>query len=299
TGDWPEVRVVDRSTADGWTTSLVTAELTSQLRDRSRRVVCVLNVADRSALSACGACRTILRCETCEAAVAHAAEGDLECRRCGTRRPVVCQSCGASAVADLRPGVARLRRELEIAARRPVAAVTASTRSVDERCDVFIGTEAVLHRVRHADTVAFLDADAEILAPRYRAGEIALGLFVHAARLVAGAPSPLILAQTLVPSHPLLAGLAAGDPDPAVEADRARRRELGFPPFGAIAAVHGQGTRAWLERIGDSLHVRVAVVDAQHGMVRAGGWGELGRAMLETPRPPRSRIVVHVDPPRV
>lgn len=298
-GDWPEVRVVDRSAGDGWTTSLVTPELTEELRDRARRVVCVLNVAERSALCACAACRTILRCEACDAAVGHTTAGDLECRRCGTRRPVVCQSCGASAVADLRPGVARLRRELEVAARRPVAAVTASTRSVDERCDVFIGTEAVLHRVRHADTVAFLDADAEILAPRYRAGEIALGLFVHAARLVAGSAAPRILAQTLVPAHPLLTGLAAGDPDPAVEADCARRRELGFPPFGAIASVSGQGTRAWLERIGDSLAVRVAVHDAQHGMVRAQGWGELGRAMLETPRPPRARIVVHVDPPRV
>jgi primosomal protein N' (replication factor Y) len=297
-GDWPEVCLVDRSAGERWTTSLVTPELSAELRDRARRVVCVLNVADRSALSACGACRTILRCEVCDAAVTHRADGILACRRCGTERPVVCQACGSTSVADLRPGVARLRRELEVVARRPVAAVTAATRTVDERCEVFIGTEAVLHRVRHADTVAFLDVDAEVLAPRYRAAEIGAGLFVHAARLVRASPAPRIMAQTLVPTTPLLAALAAGDPDPALEADLARRRELGLPPFGAIAAVSGTGTRAWLEQLATRPAVRVAVEDAQHGMVRVRDWGELGAALLAVPRPARSRVVVHVDPPR-
>ena len=42
----------------------------------------------------------------------------------------------------------------------------------------------MLHRVESADTVAFLDFDQELLAPRYRAGEEAMSLLIQAARLV-------------------------------------------------------------------------------------------------------------------
>ena len=44
---------------------------------------------------------------------------------------------------------------------------------------VYVGTEAVLHRVPAADVVAFLDIDAELLAPRYRAAEQAMALLVR------------------------------------------------------------------------------------------------------------------------
>ena len=59
---------------------------------------------------------------------------------------------------------------------------------------VLIGTEAVLHRVRRAAAVAFLDIDLHLLAPRLSATEETLALFVRAARLVgargAGRPGP-------------------------------------------------------------------------------------------------------------
>src|SRR5690606_3722 len=50
---------------------------------------------------------------------------------------------------------------------------------------VVVGTEATLHQVERADVVAFLDFDQELLAPRYRAAEQALGLLARAARVVA------------------------------------------------------------------------------------------------------------------
>ena len=45
---------------------------------------------------------------------------------------------------------------------------------------VLIGTEAVLHRVRRAAAVAFLDIDLHLLAPRFSATEETLALFVRA-----------------------------------------------------------------------------------------------------------------------
>ena len=77
---------------------------------------------------------------------------------------------------------------------------------------VLIGTEAVLHRVRRAAAVAFLDIDLHLLAPRLSATEETLALFVRAARLVgargAGAPWARMQAQTRVPDHPLLQAVA-------------------------------------------------------------------------------------------
>ncbi|MFN5604510.1 MAG: hypothetical protein ACK49V_08165 [Actinomycetes bacterium] len=85
-----------------------------------------------------------------------------------------------SLLARLRPGVSRLRDELEAAAQRDVVSVVANKDSDvvdDSAADVFVGTEAVLHRVRRIDVVAFLDFDSELLAPRYRAAEQAMALY--------------------------------------------------------------------------------------------------------------------------
>ena len=71
-------------------------------------VVCVSNTTGRARVLACRSCHALVRCEKCDAAVGMDVEGGLECRRCRTTRPAVCQQCGAGRFANLRPGVARL-----------------------------------------------------------------------------------------------------------------------------------------------------------------------------------------------
>ena len=181
---WPIVEVVDRGREEPWKRSLVTPALIAHLRNDERTVVCVQNTLGRARILACRACRTLARCERCEAAVGLTDDGVLACRRCGLERPAVCRSCGATRFANLRPGVTRLREELEAAAGRPVVAVTGDSTDPPAAAGVYVGTEAVLHRVRAADVVAFLDLDVELLAPRYRAAEQAMALLVRAARLV-------------------------------------------------------------------------------------------------------------------
>ena len=186
---WPIVEVVDRTRDEPWKTSLVTSALIRHLRDPDRTVVCVHNTPGRARVLACRSCRSLVRCEVCEAAVGLGDDGRLACRRCGTVRPPVCQVCAASAFANLRPGVTRLREELEAAAGRPVVAVTGADETPPASAGVYVGTEAVLHRLPRADTVAFLDVDAELLAPRYRAVEQAMALLVRGARLVGPRPA--------------------------------------------------------------------------------------------------------------
>lgn len=298
---WPIVEVVDRTEDEPWKRSLVTSALIAHLRVPGRRVVCVHNTPGRARLLACRTCRSLLRCERCDAAVAQDPDGSLVCARCATVRPPVCQACGSGALANVRPGVTRLREELEAAAGRPVVAVTGSTTSAgdgDDRlgsAEIVVGTEAALHRLDVADVVAFVDFDAELVAPRYRAAEHALALLTRAARLLGGRrPDARLLVQTHMPDHEVVQAALLTDPGRVARAEAARRRDLGLPPFGALGRVGGAGAEEYVASTG-----LAAARSGDAWLVRADTWDELGPVLADTPRPKGSRLRVEVDPPRV
>ena len=293
---WPFLEIIDRTDEEPWKRSLLTSELIAHLRDHDKRVVCVLNTTGRARLLACRSCRTLQRCVTCEAAVAQGDDESLTCRRCGTTRPIVCQQCGSSAMALMKPGVARLQEELTAAANRPVVAVTGASDELPG-ADVYVGTEAVLHRVRNVDVVAFLDFDAELLAPRYRAAEQAMALLVRSGRLVGPrSGGGRVLVQTFVPHHEVLQAARFADLSTLADTELARRRLLGLPPFRALAVIEGSGAAAMgAELAGAGMETAATAAGV---MVRADTWHELGEALLAVPRPKGSRLRVEVDPPR-
>ena len=89
--------------------------------------------------------------------------------------------------------------------------------------------------------MAFLDLDQELLAPRYRAAEEALGLLARASRLLGGRrrrEGRLVL-QTRLPDHEVVQAALHADPARVSDAERERRRVLGYPPATAMAAVSG------------------------------------------------------------
>ena len=290
---WPFLDIDDRSDLDPWQRSLVGSPLIAQLRRPGTRVVCVLNTAGRARLLACRACRTLQRCERCDAAGAKRDDGTCVCPGWGAGRTQVCQACGGTAMALTKPGVSRLREELEAAAGRPVAAVTGDSGELPE-ADVYVGTEAVLHRVRGVDVVAFLDFDAELLAPRYRAAEQAMALLVRAGRLVGRrSGGGRVLVQTHVPDHEVLQAVRFADPARLAEGELARRRLLGLPPFRALAAVEGAGAAEFAVATGLE-----AAPTAKGVLVRADSWEALGAVLAATPHRREGRLRVAVDPPR-
>ena len=110
---------------------------------------------------------------------------------------------------------------------------------------VLVGTEAVLHRVRRASSVTFLDMDQHLLAPRYTAAEEALALLARAGRIVGGR-SGTVLVQTRLPGHDVLRAATAGDPALLTELDV--RQALSLPPYSALAVVTA-GDRPALEGV--------------------------------------------------
>ena len=290
---WPFIDIVDRTDEEPWKRSLVSSALIRHLRDAGQRVVCVINTAGRARLLACRSCRALQRCARCDAAVSQSDDGRLLCRRCVTIRPLVCQQCGSSAMAVVKPGVTRLREELEAAAGRPVVSVTGDTAELPIG-DLYVGTEAVLHRVRGVDVVAFLDFDAELFAPRYRAAEQAMALLVRAGRLVGPRRGGgRVLVQTFAPQHEVLQAALFADPRRVAISELARRRLLGLPPFRALAAVEGAAAEEFVTATGLEY-----ATTAKGALVRADTWEALGKALVDTPRPKGSRLRVEVDPPR-
>ncbi|HMF83047.1 MAG TPA: hypothetical protein VKI01_07210 [Acidimicrobiia bacterium] len=311
---WPRFDVVDlRDQPPG--RGLFSDSLTTALHatlERGARAVCVVNRRGRAQLLVCRECGRIAQCEVCGSAVV---EGDagLVCVRCGTERPRVCLHCHSTRFSRRRPGVARLRDEVAaLLPRASVAEVDASTVSLPA-ADVLVGTEAVLHRIAadppRTDLVAFLEFDQELLAARYRAAEQALWLLVRAARVVGGRRGAgRVLVQTRAPDHDVIEAARAADPTIVADAERARRRVLGFPPFGGLAEVSGASEAVGVAcaAIRAIREVRVlgpvAAGSSSRALVQAPSIDVLCDALAGvdlTPARERGRLRVDVDPLRV
>jgi primosomal protein N' (replication factor Y) len=202
---------------------------------------------------------------------------------------------------SIRIGISRLRDELEAAAGRPVQEITPTTSAIEPHTSVFVGTEAVLHRIDRADVVVFLDIDAELLAPRFRASEQALSLVAHGARLVTGGSvSGEVVLQTSVPQHEVMVGLVTADLAPHVAAETERRQRLRLPPFGALAEISGAGAADLAAQLATSLLVQVATSE-DRTLVRAASWEALSEALtvaLGAVGRPKVRVRIAVDPSR-
>lgn len=303
---WPLFDIVDVGDRPPWNRSPLTDEARRWLADEQRRIVCISNTTGQARLLACRGCRDIARCTACDAAVAQRDDLTLVCRRCATLRPPVCASCGSSALTVLRPGLARLRREVHAAARRPVVEVSAVASHHDDwswtTTGVVVGTEAALHRVRRADVVVFCDLDAELLAPRYRAEEQVLGLLARAARVVGPRRGGgRVVVQTTFPDHQVFRAVQAVDLDRLVPPELERRAEVGWPPWRCVATIEGQGSEVWMQALRARTDHEVEVLGPSDGryLLRAVTQAHLADALGATPRPPRSRCRVIVDPARL
>ncbi len=304
---WPAVTVVDlRAEPPG--NGLLSDALARALRatvDAGDRAVCVLNRKGRARLLTCLACSTVATCEHCDAAVVEVEPGMLTCPQCGTTRPTICTNCHGTRLRASRLGVQRLRDALAaLLPRTEIAWLDASVHDVPD-APVVVGTEAVLHRVP-ARLVAFLELDQELFAHRARAGQQAATLVARAARLVGSrSRAGRLVLQTRNPDHALLSWVRSGDPEPLMDAEQARRRLLGFPPFGAVAELSGEAAavRAALDVLPADLRVlgpsaRGAGLAA---LVLAPGPDALADVLAVAGPTGRAagRLRIAVDPPRV
>ncbi len=290
---WARLEVIDRR-GDDPRTGLWSTRVVDLVRGGGR-VLCILNRTGRARLLRCASCGTVATCERCASAVRQDSDGLLVCDRCTTQRPVVCTDCGASKLKALRIGTARAAEELTALAGEAVGEVTGASDDVPVT-RVLVGTEALLHRVGRAEAVVFVDLDAELAAPHFRANEAALALVARAARIVRGRfEDGRIVVQTRQPDHPVLQALSASDPQRVITEDDVLRRALDLPPYAALARLSGDDAAADAERLRGRLGLTVIGPDpAGAYLVRAADHATLCDGLRDV-----HDARVSVDPVRV
>ncbi len=294
---WPTVQVVDRRSEDLLRAGLYSPQLVAVLRS-DKPVACVLNRLGRSKLLACRVCGELAVCSECGVAMRQDTERRLICRAGVHTRPLVCAECGSTAMKNLRVGVKRVREELEALIKEPVGEVAAAKYEGPATARVVVGTEAVLHLGRPFDVVAFLEFDQELLAPRYKAREQAMSLLLRAARIVGPANGGgQILLQTMLPDDLVVRAAVQNDPALLARAERDRRQELCFPPYGALAVVSGTAASEYMQAFVASDQVRVANDPSGVYYLRAPDYDILCDALQATQRP-KGRLRIDVDPVR-
>jgi primosomal protein N' (replication factor Y) len=298
---WPAISVVDLRQEDPRTgiLSRVLVDLGRAALEASPdgvAIACIVNRKGRARLVACGRCDNVARCVTCDSACI--LDERLVCPRCGEQRPVICTACGATSMKLLRLGTAQLAADCQALFGVPTVEMTASSPSdVLDGARIVVGTEAVLHRVRSARLVAFLDLDHHLLAPRAGAELRALAMVGRAGRLVGGRgamTSGRVLVQTRLAEHPVLIAAASGDPTGVIESDGEVRRLLGLAPYGAIARIRGPGARLYAGELAED-ELEISELDVDDFVVKASGAVELADALARASRP-KEAVRVAVDP---
>ncbi len=312
---WARVVVLDRREDDP-RSGLFSPKLAELVRSERSRVpgrpfVCVLNRKGRARLLVCARCEEIARCERCGAAVVEridetAPTGELHCEVCGLSRPIICDNCSSTTLARRRLGTERVAEELGALVGESALEVTRERGDLDlEGAGLLVGTEAVLHRVRSASSVCFLDFDQELVAPRYRAHEEALALLARSSRLVGGRgvetdtepAGGSVFVQTRLPQHEVLSAAVNGDPAALAEKEIVRRKTLGLPPARVLATIEGDADGAIRRSLGDD-GVEVGELPDGLLLIRAPAAADLAEA-LQRAGLPKEGVRVAVDPLRL
>jgi primosomal protein N' (replication factor Y) len=117
-----------------------------------------------------------------------------------------------------------------------------------------------------------------------------------------------VLVQTRVPEHDVIEAALAADPTIVADAERARRRVLGFPPFGGLAELSGAPDAVDVAcealRTVDMVRVLgpIAVGTSSRALVQVESADALCDALAAvdlTPAREHGRLRIDVDPLRV
>ncbi len=188
--------------------------------------------------------------------VEHRFENRLVCHHTGYSmpKPSACPACNAvGALAACGPGVERVAEEAARRwpdARRAVLSSdmihsAGSIRAVLDameagKIDILVATQVVAkgHHFPNLTLVGVVDADMSLSGGDLRAAERTYQLLSQVAGRAGRANLPgEALLQTYRPEADVLRALKTGDRDAFLAAEAAGRQEMGFPPYGRLAAI--------------------------------------------------------------
>jgi primosomal protein N' (replication factor Y) len=278
--------------------SLLSSELLEAVGTTGNTTVCVLNTKGKARLIVCKSCRHVQACPSCSSLLTYDDDNNPWCVRCNESHGGVCLACGRAAFTVPRGGVSQLVSQIQASTRNPVIEISSDSPDDWSKGTVFIGTEAVLHRIPSADTVVFADIDRDLGAPRMTGAHEVLSMIAKAARMV-GARGTLVI-QTRQIENPLVVALSQTDVSTALQkwsdADTAQRQSMILPPFGAIARVSVTAPRS-VSEITLPSGVNMAR-DGEAFLLRAPSRNELDTAVEMLRQELGTAVRIHIDPYR-
>ena len=197
-----------------------------------------------------------MRCQDCDISLAITRPNErLRCHYCDFAKVPAdrCAGCGSGENALL--GIGTQRIEEEVRAEYPSARIarldrdTASRRGTTEatlralrdgEIDVVVGTQMLAkgHDFPGVRLVGVVNADLGLHLPDFRAAERTFQLLTQVAgRAGRGGEPGRVVIQTYQPDHYAIAPAANHDYERFQQQERTYRRELGWPPAGALARV--------------------------------------------------------------
>jgi primosomal protein N' (replication factor Y) len=262
----PQIELIDlrRYRADG--EGMLTAPLAQAIDEtleRGEQTILFLNRRGFATFVLCVACGHGFRCRNCSVSLTyHRGRDRLVCHYCGYTEGLarVCPSCAAENTISRR-GIGTERVAMAVTERFPAARVARLDRDVASgtriqvvlerfarrEIDILVGTQMVTkgHDFPAVTLVGVLCADTGLSLPDFRAAERTFQLLAQVAGRAGRAGLPgRVLIQTYRPDASAIAAAQAHDFGRFVGEELGVREELGYPPFGHLAAVRLDGPDA-------------------------------------------------------
>ncbi|NMM45745.1 primosomal protein N' [Rhodospirillaceae bacterium KN72] len=224
---------------------------------KGEQALLFLNRRGYAPLTLCRTCGHRIECPDCDAwLVEHRFGRRLECHHCGfsMKTPEKCPSCGdEGSLVACGPGVERLFEEavailpearIEVVTsdtlQGPLAAAAFVDRVTSGEVNLIIGTQIVAkgYHFPLLTLVGVVDADLGLAGGDLRASERTFQLLSQVAgRAGRAGHKGRVLLQTANPNATVLRAIADGDRDGFYAAEADMRRDLGWPPYGKLAAI--------------------------------------------------------------
>ncbi|PYT15668.1 MAG: primosomal protein N' [Acidobacteria bacterium] len=237
------------------------AAVTERL-ENGEQTMLLLNRRGFSSFAACRACGERVECVQCSVTLTyHRRDRRMLCHYCNYSEPVPkrCPKCeseymqfiglGSERVEDElhqafpRARIARLDRDT-VGGKRDYETILSGFREGDY--DVLVGTQMIAkgHDIPNVTLVGVVNADIGLGLPDFRAAERTFQLLTQAAGRAGRGQTPgIVLIQTINPEHYAVRCAAAQDYEKFYAKEIEFRRQLYYPPFGALANVLVRGAR--------------------------------------------------------
>jgi len=229
--------------------------------ERGEQSLVFLNRRGFASFLVCPACGKNLCCPNCSVSLTyHRLRSSSLCHYCDYQVPFpcICPDCGEPELREM--GVGTERVEQELLTRFPTARIARMDSDtvagkgghgrILERVsrgevDILIGTQMIAkgHDFPGVTLVGVLQAEGSLYLPDFRAAERTFQLLSQViGRAGRGELPGRVLVQAMQPDHYALQHAIAHDYNRFYDEEMLFRQELGYPPFGYLAAIQFSGT---------------------------------------------------------